>query len=89
MLGIINHLKQIIENQKEQRQLILQLIDSRGAIQEDTYLLSEEVRKILKISIRKLYDLRHMNIIPSVKLGGTVYFRKSDIYSFCNNIGNY
>ena len=43
------------------------------------YLSAKDVTAILPISREQVYDLAREKIIPSIKVGGRVFFRRSDI----------
>lgn len=60
---------------------LLQAINGRkdGATEEAEWLKSAEVMKILKISSGTLQTLRINKTIPFTKLGGTIYYPKSDV----------
>jgi predicted DNA-binding transcriptional regulator AlpA len=46
---------------------------------EDKLLTRDEVMKMLKISHSTLYHYQRKDILPFIKIGSRVYFKKSDI----------
>lgn len=80
---IIKYLLQILRDQAELKALILQA-DNGAASMDNTFLLTEDVMRILKICERKVRELRKNKLLPFTKIGKTPYFSKAAIYNLLN-----
>lgn len=70
-LNDLNKLKQDIVNEVKQ---CLEIAE-----QENTWLKTSEVKKILGCSEGTLVNLRTSGLLPYSKIKGTIYIRKSDL----------
>lgn len=87
----INELKSII---KETIKSVVQDLTPRGvmgntsSVDADKLLTRNEVMKMLKISHSTLYHYQRKDILPFIKIGSRVYFKKSDIVDNINLEGD-
>jgi hypothetical protein len=74
--------KDLFKFKNELLKEIQELLEGKRDQGEDReWLKSPDVRKILRISQGTLQNLRINRTLPFTKIGGSIYYRKEDIYS--------
>ena len=56
----------------------------KGDLKEDSLMTAEDVCKYLQISTRTCQNMRNSRMVPYVKVGKKILFRRSDINEFVN-----
>lgn len=78
---IINLLKQMINLQAENNNILIKTIEKQTpSPQEDVWLHTEDVMRLFKKSKRTIFNWRERGVLEYKIVGGTVFYLRSDIY---------
>lgn len=71
--------KKDLENIHHKIDRMLELLEQKQANDPGEWLRSAEVRKMLKCGASTLLGFRDKGILPTRKIGGTYYYKRSDV----------
>jgi len=77
--------KKDLEDFKKELFILLTTLNLPQVLDQPKWLKNTDVKKILSISASTLQNLRFTGELPYSKIGGTYYYKQSDIERMLNN----